>query len=37
LFSNEEKYSSIQNLCTSLPSKTDIRQINDDLVNGGWD
>ncbi|MED4284903.1 hypothetical protein P4679_23590 [Priestia megaterium] len=37
LFSNEEKYSSIQNLCVNLPSKTDIRQINDELVNGGWD
>ncbi|QJX80062.1 hypothetical protein [Priestia megaterium] len=37
LFSNEEKYSSIQNLCVNLPPKTDIKQINDELVNGGWD
>ena len=36
LFSNEEKYSSIQNLCVNLPPKTDIKQINDELVNGGW-
>lgn len=33
LFSNEEKYSSLESLCSNLPKDTIITQINDTLIN----
>ncbi|MDR0140050.1 hypothetical protein RFW18_20010 [Metabacillus idriensis] len=35
LFSNEDKYSTVNNLCSHLPEGTIITQINDTLLDGG--